>query len=434
MADERGDSGPSRWSRFVQGPQQDQPLRKKFLAIITAPLRWLGYYALEILAILLMLILFLGAGVYVYNAYSGGTLQLRTTQVQETLVKTPIGPFLRDTLKVIKDPSIPLRTISWQAEVDKNAENKELGLTFGTFRFSQTAYSIKEQKSIIFSGNAKIRNLKDKAMVKFTCEASTTKFEGNIIKPNEPVILEKDFTTEIPVTCEIPIENIKLKGAKIAGETVIVKADYEFKSLGYVEAYTMSSKLLKEKIINLENPLENEQNPRLNKETGITKAEYTPGPMAVIIHIRDKQPFTEAGPPFSSNVNYDLDLLIEKISSFYQGRLNKLNNVVLYLPKNFELVDRQDRFEFVENENEVFYKMKQEEIKKLNSACQNYGFLDVECQNYWERGFVIATLNFKVNSLNKEDLDQDFIRAEVEYEFQAQTSQTARIVEGFEVA
>ena len=43
-------------------------------------------------------------------------------------------------------------------------------------------------------------------------------------------------------------------------------------------------------------------------------------------------------------------------------------------------------------------------------------------------------INSTTIELNKEDLDSDFIRAEVEYEFQAQTSQTARVVEGFEVA
>lgn len=433
MADERGDDRRirDRWNKFVSGPQQDKPWWRSLLDIITAPFRWFLHYAGGIFGIIVMLVLLVGAVIFAYNYATSGVLQLQTTQLVDTLSKTPILKPILDTLKIIKDPSITVRQYSWQAEVDENSQNQELGLIFQKFTSLKKTYLPNEPLSFVAS--IKIASLKDDSKVTFSCEDTTSKINGNI-EPKEPVVLPKDSIQVFSVRCDIPTETIKLGEKKIKAETVVLKAVYDFKTNAYIEAYTMSKQLLTEKQNNLENVFENEENSRLNKATGEVRSQYTAGPIKILINSEYSQPFTEAG-PFTNDPYYSLGIAIEKASSFYQGRLNKINNVYLYLPKNFELKE-DNLFEFSNEEDEIFnkYKLKEETINKLNSVCNGPNSLNLECQTYWERGFIIALTSFKVNSLNKPELDKNYIRAEVEYDFQAETSQVVTIAESFAVS
>lgn len=422
MMDKRGESKVKGF--FTE--KKDVSAVKENVKVFTG-LRFFGnlikYIIIFAVIIFIIVILFVG----LTGSFQSGYSQYLYEKGYNALSKVPFFSSLVETFKVIQDPSTTVRTYGWQADVDKNSQNKELGLTFQKFTSLKQTYLPGETLS--FVGSVKINSLKDNSQVKFTCNAITTKIPG-IIRPSEPFILPKDSTQVFSVRCEIPSDEIKLAGKKIRAETVVLEATYDFKTDAYVEAYTMSKKLLTEKQDNQEDIFENEDNSRLNKETGEVRSQYTAGPMRVLINSEYSQPFTEAG-PFTNDPYYSLGILIQKASSFYQGRLNKINKVYLYMPKNFELSDKEERFELVENEDEVFdkYSLKQKEIDSLNSACKNYNFLDLECQNYWERGFIIALTSFRINYLNKEDLDKNYIRGEVEYEFKAQTSQVVVIAE-----
>lgn len=378
---------------------------------------------LLIIAFVLIVILLLVVGLT--RSYTSGLLQYVYESGANIINKAPILAPLVDVFKTIQDPSRVVRTVSWQAEVDQSSQDQELGLSFERFNSIKTIYTPGEK--LILAGSVKVKSLKDNSKVEFSCEATTDKIQGTILKPNEPVILKKDLTEIIPITCEIPTDKIKLGSASFRGENVVLKANYDFKGNAYIEAYTLNSKLLE----NVQTIFKNEQNSRLNKDTRQVASEYSNGPMRVLLNIRDSQPFTEKGPSYSSNSYYEFDLAIDKASSLYQGRLSKINTVYLYLPKNFELHDAEDRFELIESEDEVFnkYQMKQQYIDKLNLFCREFNLLDTECYNYWERGFIIASSSFKVASLNKDDLDKNYIRAEIDYEFQAETSQVVKIAE-----
>jgi hypothetical protein len=385
---------------------------------------------------ILVIGVFVGLIFLIYTGLTGGFKTGFFQYVYEkgaTLAnKMPIFAPLVDVFKTIRDPTRTIRTFDWQADVDKNSQSQELGLTFQRFTSLKKTYLPGEPLS--FVGSVKVASLKDDSKVTFTCDATTDKINGNI-QPSEPFVLSKDSTQVFSIRCEVPAESIKLETKKIKAETVVLKADYDFKTDAYVEAYTMSKRVLTEKQNNQEDVFENENNPRLNKQTGEVKSQYTAGPMKILINSEYSQPFTELG-PFSSNSYYSLGIIIEKANSFYQGKLNKINNVYLYLPKNFELNDKENQFELINAEDEIFnkYQLKQDKIDKLNLICKEPNLFDVECQNYWERGFILALTNFKISSLNKEDLDKNYIRSEVEYEFQAQTSQVVTIVGSIGVA
>ncbi|MEK6907090.1 MAG: hypothetical protein AABW45_01040 [Nanoarchaeota archaeon] len=433
MADERGDSRPSKWDRFREGPNQSKPLWKVFRDIILAPVKWFLYFFGNIIAIILMILLIFGAGFFTYNYAQTGTLQLQKTQLTDTLSKIPIIVPLLDTLKIIQDPSRVVRQSSWQTEVDRNSENQELGLIFKEFKSIKEIY--RQDEIIALVARAQITSLKDNAQVKFSCKETTKEIMG-VVNPPEPITLPKDSTQVLSVRCEIPAGSIKLEDQQIAPARIVLNADYDFKSSAYIEAYTMSSNALRELQNNLINPFENENNPRLNKETGELRSVTENGPMILSLGIIESQPLTDQG-PYLNNPHYTLGLEIKKSGLSYQGLLNKINNVYIYLPKDFEFQDfgELNEFEIIsENEDEIFnkYKMKEAKIEDLNKRCRDkISLLDIKCQDYWERGFIITITNFKIASLNKEDLDKNFIRAEVEYEFQAQTSKVVKVAESF---
>jgi hypothetical protein len=416
MADERGRFS-ERFSRYSERPFD--PLRDFFGFF------WKIFkFILAIVVFLFIILLLYG---FLTGGYQSGILQYTYENTINFISKMPFLPSLAEVFKTVQDPSRVARTFDWQAEVDKNSENKELGLTFQKFTSIKSTYLPDEP--ISFIGTVKAASLKDNSKVRFECKAVNSKVPGTI-EPSEPVSLQKDLIKVFSVRCEIPENTIKLDGKKIKGETVVLNANYDFKTEAYVEIYTMSEKLLTEEQNNKEDVFNDIINSRLNKQTGEVRSQYTQGPMKILINSGFTQPFTEAG-PFLSDSYYNLGILIEKGNSLYQGKLNKVNEVYLYLPKNFELNDKEDQFELIESEDEVFnkYRLKQEKINKLNSVCKDVNLLDTECLNYWERGFTIAETKFRIVSLNKEDIDTNYLRAEVEYEFQAQTSKTVKIVE-----
>ena len=414
MADERGEIS-ERFRRYSERPLD--PLRDFFRVIV----RIIGF--LLAIGAILLLVLLLYSG---FTAQQSGVTQVYFTKITDALNKVPLMAPLIDTLKTIQNPSRTITKFDWQADVDKNSENKELGLTFQKFSSIKKLYLPDELVSLI--ATVKVTSLKDNSQVRFSCTDTTSNILG-IVEPSEPQVLPKDYTQIFSVRCEIPENSIKLEGKRVRAERIVLNADYDFKTDAYVEAYTMSKQLLTEKQNNLENIFENENNPRLNKETGEVHSQYTAGPMKVLVNSEFTQPFTEVG-PFSNNPYYSLAILIQKASTSYQGKLSKINNVYLYLPNNFELKE-DNQFELVESEDEVFnkYQLKQEKIDKLNSICRDASLLDVQCQDYWDRGFTITLTNFKVSSLNKPELDKNYIRTDVDYEFQAQTSQVVTIAE-----
>jgi len=424
MADERGD----RAKKLFRERIDIDPYTAREKITVWTGLRFIW----NIIKILLFAGIILGLILLIFLGLTGGFrsgfFQYYYETTSDFLSKAPIlSPFI-EVLKTVQDPSQTLRTYGWQSDVDKNSENKELGLKFQNFRSIKKVYLENEQISLV--GTVNVNSLKDDSKVKFDCEASTSSIKGNI-QPNEQVEIQKDSAQVFTIRCDIPEEEIKLDGKQVKAEIITLTADYDFKTESYVEAYTMSRELLAKKQNNQENPFEEENNPRLNKETGEIRSQYTAGPMKVLINSEYTQPFTEAG-PFSSDPYYSLGILVEKANSFYEGKLNKINEVYLYLPKNFELSGEDDQFELLqENENEVFdkYRLKQDKIDQLNSYCKNANILDLQCQNYWDRGFIISLTKFRIAALNKEDLDKNYIRTEVDYQFQAKTSQTVTIAE-----
>lgn len=427
-----------KWDRFVSGPPKgEESWARKFFNIILAPIKWLLYIIFTLTAITLMIGLLVFGGIFIYNAFTGGTAQAQTTKLVDVVSKTPIiAPaynFLTQTFKIVKDPSLLERTYGFKGEVDQAQENRELGLTFSNFKSIKERFLPGETISLIAS--VKAMSFKEESQISFLCKDTTSEIIG-AINPSEPVIIEKDTPRVFTVRCDINTESINLGEKQIQAERIILNAKYNFKTASYIPAYTMSDeklRLLQNQDIN---PFVNINDPKINKNTREAISTYNYGPIRVLVNSQISQPFTEKG-AFSNDPYYDLVILIEPstLGPVYQGKLSKINNLYLYLPNNFELAEDEltNNFELVEDESEdseffTKYKLKQEKIKELNEQCEKYVYSPVDCESLWQRGFQLALTKFKVANLDDTDLTKNFIRAEVDYEFEAQVSKVVNIV------
>ncbi|MEK6835833.1 MAG: hypothetical protein AABX55_02310 [Nanoarchaeota archaeon] len=433
------DSREGWWSKFRRGPREREPWWKTVLSWITLPFRWIFYFLFSTSGIVLMIVALIIVAVFVYNAISGGTAQAQITKVGDVLSKTPIIAPAFEFFKIIKEPSRLERTYSFKGEVDSNQENRELGLTFTSFKSIKDRFLEKEPISLL--ATVKAMSFKEDSQIKFSCKDTTSEIQGTIT-PSEPVSLEKNIPKIFTVRCEINPEQISLVDKDVRSERIVLSANYNFKTEAYVPTYTISDEKLKSLQSQAVNPFIGIDDPKLNENTGEAISTYNYGPMKVLVNSQFSQPFTEKG-AFVDNPYYDLTILIEtsNLGPIYQGQLNKINNVYLYLPNNFELAEEEiannfDIVEQVEDEDLFFtrYKLKEEKINQLNDQCKNYKYDILECASLWERGFTITLTKFKVAYLENIDLTKYFIRAEVDYEFQAETSKVITIVKSLVVS
>ena len=375
-----------------------------------------------------------------FNATAKGETQVLATRLENTIENTkilqPIYSTYKEALKIREDPTRIERAYGWKTNVDTNKENQELGL-----RFVRNLRTLKERfltgEEVVATTTVEVSSLKEDSTVTFFCNI-TKDFPPDktiIVQPNEPQKLFKDQRKRFEVACRIPGDTFTIPNDKeVLAKKLRLSAAYDFETDSYLDVYTMQQSYLDSLINNGINPFENEINSNLNKATGQTTPTTTYGPMKVILRLEFSQPLTEKG-PFSSDNTYSLGLKIEKTSSSWFGRLRKINNVYINLPGNFELVDENfiESSDFKETSFEdtaTFkrYKLKQEKIDELDNQCSIYRMSPEECEDVFDKGFIIIGLTkFRISN-PEQQLVKDYIGAQVDYEYQSEIQTTFTLV------
>ena len=358
--------------------------------------------------------------------------------IENTKILQPIYSTYKEALKIREDPTRIERAYGWKTNVDNNKENQELGL-----RFVRNLRTLKERyltgEEIVATTTVEVSSLKEDSTVAFFCNI-TQDFPSDkviIVQPNEPQKLLKDQTKRFEVACRIPGDTFIIPGDKeVLAKKLRLSAAYDFETDSYLDVYTMQQSNVDILINRGINPFEDEINPNLNKAAGQTTPTTTYGPMKVILRLEFSQPLTEKG-PFTSDNTYSLGLKIEKSGSSWFGRLRKINNVYINLPGNFELADENfiEAFDFKETSFEdtsTFkrYKLRQDKINELNNQCSIYRMSPEECEDLFDKGFIIARTRFRVNS-PEQLLVKDYIGAEVDYEYQSEIQTTFTLIKSF---
>ena len=421
------------YDRYLEGP------RRSSFELIFGPfkalLKWLIWLT-GIFFFIGVLLFFVTAG---GNAQQTGVLNVVYARTDVALSQVPLVNIAytgaKDLLKFRQDPSLLIRDYGWKTNVDNNKENQNLGLRFVTsFIPSKQNYLVDEE--IIASSTVEISSLKEDSIVEFSCSSKDlTQDKQIMVQPTEPQKIFKNQLKRFEVACKVPSNSFEIpEGKEVYPAVIKIQADYDFKTNSYLDVYTMQKSYLDQLVNQGKNPFETINNPSLDKQTGQTKPTTTKGPMYVILRLQYSQPLTEFG-PFSEDNTYSLGLKIEKSSSEWEGKLNKINQIYLNLPSSFELVD--DNFEEVNIDNEEQeinsfrrYRLKQEFIDKLNSQCEIYKLDTEKCDVLNEKGFIITITKFKVNDVEPR-LVNDFIGAEVEYKFETQRRTSVTLVKSF---
>ena len=393
---------------------------------------------------LVVFLLFIGVIFFVIqgtaNAQETGLLQVAYTKTDVALNNIPlvnnVYASAKNLVKVQQDPSLLIRDYGWRTDIEKNQDNQELGLVF-IRKFSPLKETYLKNEEIVLTTSAEIKSLKKDSSIRFYCESKELEQGVITVNPNEPIPIRKDERIRIPVTCRIPGGSFGelSNDLQVSAKKIKLNAVYDFKTDSYLDVYTMQKSYLDDFINKGIDPFENEINPRLNKATGEVTPTTTYGPMKLILRLDYTQPLNEQG-PFSNENTYLLGLKLEKTNSLWFGKINKINNIFINLPSNFELVDDnfESFFDFSETSSQdsgTFnrYKAKQEKINELNNQCDNYGGKDtIECADLFERGFILALTSFRINNIESPTLTKDYIGAEIDYDFQAETQTSVTLI------
>ncbi len=409
-------------------------------------LGWIGVIA----------VFFLSIGIVIYvlrfsvNASETGVLQVLYIRTDTALSNTPfvniVYSSVKDAIKLEENPSLIITEGGWKTEIDKNSNNQDLGLKFTTkFSPEKTTYSLDEPVEL--KTTAQIVSLKDNSEISFSCNITNGYPDGKItkiIRPDQqPIKLTKDKLEVIPITCAISNEPpfTLTTGENVEEKKVRLDAAYGLKTSAYIPAYIMQAEYLDALEAKGEDPFQNEVNPLLDKNTKQTKSKSENGPMVISIKLDDQQPLTE-DVKFSTDETYDLGVKIQKSSYDWIGRLKQINELSIYLPKNFQLVDEKGIFREVDITNDFTqtdfygdsnfkkYQLTEEELTRLNNQCNLYfgGYINEDCDLLFEKGFILADTKFKVANLDKITLDPKFIRAEVDYDFQSEAYSSFTLV------
>jgi len=418
------------YERFMEGPKRN-PFQVVF-GFFGALIRWLIFIA----AILLLIMIFTAG----FNATSKGLTQTYATRLEVAITNNellaPVYTGIKDVLKFTKDPTLIERQYGWRTSVDDNKDNLKLGLRFiRQFAPEQPRYETRDE--ILLSAGVEISSLKDNSYVKFSCNADEIPKEKISINYNQPVLIQKNEIKVLDVVCRIPASTLKIpEGRELSSQKVKLSAVYDFETTSTLGVYTMQQAYFDNLMNKGINPLENINDPNLDKNARQTIPEATYGPMQAVLGLSYSQPLTERNS--AEDDTYNLRLKIQKSSSSWLGRLSKINQVYIYLPTNFELVDEnfkevQDLSveELAEISGSKKYRLDDEKINGLNNQCNLYYKSDPQgCKDLFERGFIITTTKFRANSLEP-SLVYDFIGAEIDYDFETETFASFTLVSQF---
>ena len=399
---------------------------------------------IALLAVLGIIIYFIGFAV---NAEESGLGQVYFIKADILFSNIPLTnilyTFARDAIRVQQNPEVIITESGWRTEIDRNSENKDIGLKF-TEKFSpeKSIYGLNEK--VVLNTFVQVLSFKENPYVSFSCTITNGYPEGKIFqitKPDQQLIqLPRGEKKEFPVSCEISGDlPFTISSESLEAKKVRLDATFSTITKSYIPVYTMEKAYLNAL---KEDPFLNIKDSLLDRTARKTISKSENGPMAIGIKFDQKQPLTE-DIEFSSDDTYALSIRIQKKSlADVVGRLKKINRVVFYLQKSFQLIDEKGIFseaeieakDFPDNEEDQSsffnkYILKQEEIDRLNNQCSVYegGYRSENCDYLFERGFILAEAKFKVN-LDKITLNQKTVQTSVDYDYQSEITSSFTLV------
>lgn len=416
--------------------------------ILVGP-RWAINKILKVIGwivLLLVLLMVIWAGYFMYNAAKTGTAQTIGENIYVALSNTFLGPFveqigLKAVLYTQKPSTIITEDSSFQAQVDKNEENPNLGVHINKFYPKSKVFTSGEP--ITFTAEINAQSFKDDASVNFDCKLEDYNNEdyglGEAKIPSKgdsnDITINKNTNSQLLVTCEFP-QGIIISGNKdIIGKKSMIEAVYDFETNAYVKTYFLNKEKYDSFISNSIDPfdyygIKDSQN--LNSDN-TALPHYSDGPVKLSINSKQTQPLTKG-------TKYLLEVKIANREDY--GIIDKLDSLTIELSDKIKLVE-DISCDFVSTGEKTekglnVYKITEGSniLKRINTDCSLSALFgkDITVEDCISRYKSQATFQCWFNiegdfsySSSGEGISYDMLRATARYSYKTSKSSVANI-------
>lgn len=268
---------------------------------------------------------------YLLNAEIPGVMPGLTVSVimskayqgAQTVLAAPTAPI--DKIRAEVDRSIQIAKTGidpTQAKVEE-ANKAKVNVQMDALRLVEK--NLYTTSPVSIASKFTVRTLDSPTTMKLSCQDKKTSKPGKIF-PQETFEIETSETQDID--CVFP-QNTFDSGA----HKIIMDADFNFKTISYIETFFMPEETLREL-----------QNKNINPLAGISQPQAitTNGPINVNIHTPEA--------PISSKEDKKMTIGITILNTG-GGKLKKINELYIYLPKGFALAEESQELGIYEKIN-----------------------------------------------------------------------------------
>ena len=400
-------------------------------------------------------ILVIGLGLIFYLIYVwgfSGVLGAGATHAQ-VAAESGIVPFLKSLGLEKLTPSGALQASSFNAEVEKNAENSELGLRITKLEPFGKIFS---GEPIEIIGTLKAASPTDNMEIEVSCSlddySGEKLIEAEVLATGAErnrVIIQKDQNEIIQATCYFPkgINVDEDEDQFFTAKKVTMYTSYNFKTAATHKVYTLAKE---EKLAYLKRGIDSKgifdeagiKDPLLTYD-GKIRSKYTYGPIALAIATEQSQPLTE-------DTTYIFKVGLTSNSDWH-GNIKSLQNLEIQVPHYFTLQgdpgfieDDRSQCAFSNTGNTIedsnsngdpyhykVYKLRDSELNQMNADCSVSGLKDSpltrqDCiEIFKQRPF---RCKFKIENHAPPTLQWDEIRAIARYNYETEMSKAINII------
>jgi len=408
-----------------------------------------------IIQILVFIIIFIIGMVFLFvviNAVTPGGSPFTDKYIVSPLSKIGLGPILKKIpstlmkLPTDKGQAEIIEETKWQAVIDNNAKNKNLGVKISEF------YSEKEIVRVEDMGNEEWY-LRATAIGSFSTTESTT-IEFSCLTPNNQLAKientegEKLIVNAVPnkkenfaINCIYDKDDFEIDTNKGSDDQKIkFRILYDFTTESYTPIYIVEKNTINEiknglgeynldekEINNIIFKEVDDDGSKLNKNTGEVKPQYGGGPLQIIPKVFDIQPLTEEG-LLGAGAHYTLEIRFADSNLWQTGNLEEIEEFYVMTTDEIEIISEEFE-EFSTEDSYIIYKSKDSFIDKINDKCKSKyetpleKIIDLIDESCWRSGQIRASVVFEIKN-PPEEVKKTFIRTKVKYKFNDEKQKT----------
>lgn len=368
---------------------------------------------------------------------TGGALYTKgTVLMEQTGVGSAILKGIESTFNIVLHPERLMTDYKWESDVEKNVDNKMLGVSVKDFKPTGQQYNSNEM--IEAWGTVTATSLDEDMILRINCEMDDYEKEvfvylpreyENEINPGEQMYTVKKGQTEtLTVKCVFPEGyevNAGLLNKEFEEKIIRLTVKYDFTTNAYLKLYMLNPEKLNYLQSNRWNPFVYYEisDPQLSIGDRTVKSKSTYGPLSIGIGVGYTQPVT-------TGLFYELGINLN--DNGWKGKTVALKGLDLQLNPNFELGQSGDFVATVlpeQDDGYKTYKLKESTLYNVNNRCSVEQLTKKQCKEI-EGKFDMFKTSFKINDeIATDQMYYSSIRAKADYVFETSGVSSVTVLE-----